>query len=179
MLGRIFTVGGYTLLSRLTGFASSIMLAAILGAGPIADAFFVALRLPNSFRAIFAEGAFNTAFIPAYAHVHGKDGESENLVFIGIVPLERTAIGYTTATRAKATAGAGAVAFVRHPRGFGPEEPPQRNLRASLVPQYRGLAQGSCRLRLRWHNPAVTRPFPCHSRIRQPVQPCRGRLINS
>ena len=55
MLGRIFTVGGYTLLSRLTGFARDIMLAAILGAGPVADAFFVALRLPNHFRAIFAE----------------------------------------------------------------------------------------------------------------------------
>jgi len=81
MLGRIFTVGGYTLLSRLTGFASSIMLAAILGAGPMADAFFVALRLPNSFRAIFAEGAFNTAFIPAYAHVHGKGGEASARLF--------------------------------------------------------------------------------------------------
>src|ERR1700712_4886877 len=81
MLGRIFTVGGYTLLSRLTGFASSIMLAAILGAGPIADAFFVALRLPNSFRAIFAEGAFNTAFIPAYAHVHGKGGQVSARLF--------------------------------------------------------------------------------------------------
>jgi putative peptidoglycan lipid II flippase len=81
MLGRIFTVGGYTLLSRLTGFASSIMLAAILGAGPMADAFFVALRLPNSFRAIFAEGAFNTAFIPAYAHVQGKGGASSARLF--------------------------------------------------------------------------------------------------
>ena len=49
MLGRIFTVGGYTLLSRLTGFARDIMLAAILGAGPVADAFFVALRLRRSF----------------------------------------------------------------------------------------------------------------------------------
>ena len=49
MLGRIFTVGGYTLLSRLTGFARDIMLAAILGAGPVADAFFVALRLPTIF----------------------------------------------------------------------------------------------------------------------------------
>ncbi len=72
MLGRIFTVGGYTLLSRLTGFARDIMLAAILGAGPVADAFFVALRLPNHFRAIFAEGAFNAAFVPAYAHVYGQ-----------------------------------------------------------------------------------------------------------
>ena len=76
MLGRIFTVGGYTLLSRLTGFARDIMLAAILGAGPAADAFFVALRLPNHFRAIFAEGAFNAAFVPAYAHVHGERGEA-------------------------------------------------------------------------------------------------------
>src|SRR5882724_11188385 len=74
MLGRIFTVGGYTLLSRLTGFARDIMLAAILGAGPVADAFFVALRLPNHFRAIFAEGAFNAAFVPAYARIREQEG---------------------------------------------------------------------------------------------------------
>src|SRR5712671_4892280 len=79
MLGRIFTVGGYTLLSRLTGFARDIMLAAILGAGPVADAFFVALRLPNHFRAIFAEGAFNAAFVPAYAHLHGQSQASAKL----------------------------------------------------------------------------------------------------
>ncbi len=81
MLGRIFTVGGYTLLSRLTGFARDIMLAAILGAGPVADAFFVAFRLPNHFRAIFAEGAFNAAFVPAYAHVHGERGEASAKLF--------------------------------------------------------------------------------------------------
>lgn len=81
MLGRIFTVGGYTLLSRVTGFARDIMLAAILGAGPLADAFFVALRLPNHFRAIFAEGAFNAAFVPAYAHVHGERGEASARLF--------------------------------------------------------------------------------------------------
>jgi putative peptidoglycan lipid II flippase len=79
MLGRIFTVGGYTLLSRLTGFARDIMLAAILGAGPLADAFFVALRLPNHFRAMFAEGAFNAAFVPAYAHLHGQSQASARL----------------------------------------------------------------------------------------------------
>src|SRR5256885_15218123 len=81
MLGRIFTVGGYTLLSRLTGFARDIMLAAILGAGPLADAFFVALRLPNHFRAIFAEGAFNAAFVPAYPHVRGERGEASARLF--------------------------------------------------------------------------------------------------
>ena len=81
MLGRIFTVGGYTLLSRLTGFARDIVLAAVLGAGPVADAFFVALRLPNHFRAIFAEGAFNAAFVPAYAHVHGEGGDASARLF--------------------------------------------------------------------------------------------------
>src|SRR3979409_1899915 len=81
MLGRIFTVGGYTLLSRVTGFARDIMLAAILGAGPLADAFFVALRVQNHFRGIFAEGAFNAAFVPAYAHVHGERGEASARLF--------------------------------------------------------------------------------------------------
>jgi putative peptidoglycan lipid II flippase len=74
MLKKILTVGGYTLLSRLTGFLRDIMLAAILGAGPTADAFFVAFRLPNHFRAIFAEGAFNAAFIPAYARIRTQGG---------------------------------------------------------------------------------------------------------
>jgi putative peptidoglycan lipid II flippase len=74
MIKKILTVGGYTLLSRLTGFVRDIMLAAIIGAGPVADAFFVAFRLPNHFRAIFAEGAFNAAFIPAYARIRTQGG---------------------------------------------------------------------------------------------------------
>ena len=74
MIERILTVGGLTLVSRLTGFARDIMLAAILGAGPVADAFFVAFRLPNHFRAIFAEGAFNAAFVPAYARIRSASG---------------------------------------------------------------------------------------------------------
>src|SRR5438105_3260364 len=74
MVGRIATVGGLTLLSRITGFIRDIVLAAVLGAGPVADAFFVALRLPNHFRAIFAEGAFNAAFVPAYARIREQEG---------------------------------------------------------------------------------------------------------
>src|ERR1700759_3728383 len=81
MLGRIFPVGGYTLLSRLTGFARDVMLAAVLGAGPVADAFFVALRLPNHFRAIFAEGAFNAAFVPAYARIRSTGGAEPAKLF--------------------------------------------------------------------------------------------------
>ena len=81
VIRRIFTVGGFTLLSRITGFMRDIMLAAILGAGPVADAFFVALRLPNHFRAIFAEGAFNAAFVPAYARIRAQGGPDPAKLF--------------------------------------------------------------------------------------------------
>src|SRR3954451_5354775 len=81
MIGRVATVGGLTLLSRITGFVRDIVLAAVLGAGPVADAFFVALRLPNHFRAIFAEGAFNAAFVPAYARVRVASGSDPVRVF--------------------------------------------------------------------------------------------------
>jgi len=81
MIKKILTVGGYTLLSRLTGFLRDVMLAAIIGAGPVADAFFVAFRLPNHFRAIFAEGAFNAAFIPAYARIRTQGGAAAAQTF--------------------------------------------------------------------------------------------------
>jgi putative peptidoglycan lipid II flippase len=81
MMGRIFTVGGFTLVSRLTGFLRDIMLAYVLGAGPVADAFLVAFRLPNHFRAIFAEGAFNAAFVPAYARIRAQGGPDPAALF--------------------------------------------------------------------------------------------------
>ncbi len=61
------TVGGLTLLSRAFGFLRDILIAATLGSGPVADAFFVAFRFPNLFRRLFAEGAFNAAFVPLFA----------------------------------------------------------------------------------------------------------------
>src|ERR1700748_1526284 len=81
MIGSILSVGGWTLLSRVTGFVRDVMLAAVLGAGPVADAFFVALRLPNHFRAIFAEGAFNAAFVPAYARIRQQGGADPAKLF--------------------------------------------------------------------------------------------------
>ncbi len=75
MFRRLLSVGGYTALSRLTGFGRDIMMAIILGAGPISDAFLVAFRLPNNFRAIFAEGSFNLAFLPRYAALRAREGE--------------------------------------------------------------------------------------------------------
>src|ERR671916_27797 len=74
MFRKILSVGGWTLLSRLTGFIRDVVIAAVMGVGPIADAFFVALRIPNHFRAIFGEGAFNNAFLPVYAQVLEQEG---------------------------------------------------------------------------------------------------------
>ncbi|RUS59873.1 murein biosynthesis integral membrane protein MurJ [Pseudorhodobacter sp. E13] len=61
------TVGGWTLASRGVGFARDVMMAAYLGAGPVAEAFLIAFSLPNMFRRFFAEGAFNMAFVPLFA----------------------------------------------------------------------------------------------------------------
>jgi putative peptidoglycan lipid II flippase len=67
LLASIFTVGGYTLASRVLGFIRDILIAHALGTGLAADAFFVSQRFPNLFRSLFAEGAFNAAFVPQYA----------------------------------------------------------------------------------------------------------------
>lgn len=76
MLRQFGTISGLTLLSRLFGFVRDLVLAATLGAGPAADAFMLAFRLPNHFRAILAEGAFNAAFVPTYAALEAGDGET-------------------------------------------------------------------------------------------------------
>ncbi len=81
MYRNFISVGGFTALSRLTGFARDLMIAAILGAGPLADAFFVALRLPNQFRAIFGEGAFSSAYVPTYSRVLVAQGEDRAKIF--------------------------------------------------------------------------------------------------
>ncbi len=69
------TVAGLTGVSRILGFIRDVLTAAILGAGPIADAFFVALKLPNFFRRVTAEGAFSVSFVPLYSGKLRKEGE--------------------------------------------------------------------------------------------------------
>jgi putative peptidoglycan lipid II flippase len=71
------TVGGLTMISRLLGFARDILIAAGLGTGAVADAFFVAFRFPNLFRRLFGEGAFNAAFVPLFAkRLEGEGAEA-------------------------------------------------------------------------------------------------------
>jgi putative peptidoglycan lipid II flippase len=67
LLRAFATVGGWTMASRILGFVRDILIAAALGAGPAAQAFVAAFTLPNLFRRFFAEGAFNTAFVPMFA----------------------------------------------------------------------------------------------------------------
>ena len=67
LFSKFFTVGGATLASRFMGFAREMLIASILGAGPVADAFYAAFRFPNLFRRLFAEGAFNSAFVPMFS----------------------------------------------------------------------------------------------------------------
>jgi putative peptidoglycan lipid II flippase len=67
LLRNFATVGSATLLSRVLGFAREVLIAATLGTGPVADAFYAAFRFPNLFRRLFAEGAFNSAFVPLFA----------------------------------------------------------------------------------------------------------------
>jgi putative peptidoglycan lipid II flippase len=70
------SVGGMTLLSRVLGFFRDMLMAMVLGTGPAADAFFAAFRFPNLFRRLFAEGAFNTAFVPMFATALERDGDT-------------------------------------------------------------------------------------------------------
>lgn len=76
LIRNVGTIGGLTAVSRVFGFARDILLARVLGAGLAADAFQLAFTLPNTFRRLFAEGAFSVAFVPLYSRVlHGHDGQ--------------------------------------------------------------------------------------------------------
>jgi putative peptidoglycan lipid II flippase len=81
-LGRaVATVGGFTLLSRVVGFIRDVVLSAVLGSGAVADAFFVAFKLPNFFRRLFAEGAFSAAFVPLFSRELQDRGRAEAIAF--------------------------------------------------------------------------------------------------
>lgn len=67
LIAGFITVGFWTLASRILGFVRDILIAAYMGTGPVAEAFFIAFSLPNMFRRFFAEGAFNTAFVPMFS----------------------------------------------------------------------------------------------------------------
>lgn len=93
------TIGFYTLLSRVLGFLRDVTIASSLGASFLSDAFFVAFKLPNFLRRLFAEGAFNSAFVPLFAGMLAVDGKekardfaSEAMSFLLLILLIVTAV---------------------------------------------------------------------------------------
>jgi len=85
LFGKFLGVGGATSASRVLGFVREAMIASVLGAGPVADAFYAALRFPNLFRRLFAEGAFNSAFVPIFAKEVESNGKDSAARFAGEV----------------------------------------------------------------------------------------------
>ena len=73
------TFGFYTIISRLLGYLRDILIAIFLGASLLADVFFVAFRIPNTFRRLFAEGTFNAAFVPSYTSELVKGKKKSNI----------------------------------------------------------------------------------------------------
>ena len=97
-------IGVMTLLSRITGLVRDVVFAYIMGSGLVADAFFVAFRIPNFFRRIFGEGAFSQAFVPVFAEYREKHSESETREFtdqmagrLGAIVLGLTLAGIVAA----------------------------------------------------------------------------------
>jgi len=91
------TFSFFTIISRLLGYVRDILIAVFLGAGPLADAFFVAFRIPNTFRRLFSEGTFNAAFVPSYSSLLNKKKQPKifannvfNLLFLGLFFLVLT-----------------------------------------------------------------------------------------
>ena len=74
--------GSMTLLSRFTGLARDVVLAHVVGAGLMADVFFVAFRIPNFFRRISGEGAFSQAFVPVFSEYHERRSAADTHAFL-------------------------------------------------------------------------------------------------
>ncbi|MBL8628499.1 MAG: murein biosynthesis integral membrane protein MurJ [Rhodospirillaceae bacterium] len=77
LLRSFTTVGSFTMLSRVTGLIRDVLTATYLGAGAVADAFFIAFQLPNLFRSLFAEGAFSAGFVPIFTQILAREGQSK------------------------------------------------------------------------------------------------------
>ena len=98
LMSGFFTVGVWTLLSRVLGFLREVLLLSLIGPGPVMDAFVAAFRLPNMFRRFFAEGAFNAAFVPMFAKkLEGEEGAAafarDAFNGLAMVVLALTALG--------------------------------------------------------------------------------------
>jgi putative peptidoglycan lipid II flippase len=95
LMAGFFTVGVWTLASRILGFVRDILIAAFLGAGPVAEAFLIAFALPNMFRRFFAEGAFNMAFVPMFSKRLERGEDPQGFARDAFTGLATVLIGFT------------------------------------------------------------------------------------
>src|SRR5579871_2524272 len=91
----VTTVGAATLASRLLGFLRDMGIAAVLGAGPLADAYFAALQIPNLFRRLVADGALNAAFVPAWMRIRQSGGDADRFTW-NVLAANALALGVAT-----------------------------------------------------------------------------------
>ena len=87
------TFGFFTIISRLLGYLRDILIAVFLGTGALADVFFVAFRIPNTFRRLFSEGTFNAAFVPSYSSELEK-GKKKNQMILQLIYLSSNQVIY-------------------------------------------------------------------------------------
>src|SRR2546421_2048588 len=123
LLRALVTVSGLTLVSRILGFARDFFIARAFGAGLATDAFFVAFRLPNLLRRLFAEGAFSQAFVPIFAHTQTSGGSTGSRELLSHVAsalfwtvLAVSALGVVTAPALVVLIASG---FLKTPAVFG------------------------------------------------------------
>ena len=83
-LRAISIISSMTLISRVLGYTRDLLIAKVLGAGLISDAFFIAFKLPNLFRRLFAEGSMNAAFIPVISGISEKSGKKNQMNFFQV-----------------------------------------------------------------------------------------------
>lgn len=118
LLKAVATVSGMTLISRVTGFLRDVIIARLFGAGFATDAFFVAFRIPNLLRRLFAEGAFSQAFVPVLSEYRARQGEADTRTFVNRI-AGLLALALVAAT-ALGVAAAPAIIYVSAP-GFSAE----------------------------------------------------------
>ena len=104
LLKALFAVSGMTLISRILGFVRDTVIARVFGAGLYTDAFFVAFKIPNLLRRLFAEGAFSQAFVPVLAEYKNRQGDAATRVLVDhvasalfLILLVATALGVAAA----------------------------------------------------------------------------------
>ncbi|MEM9639322.1 MAG: murein biosynthesis integral membrane protein MurJ [Pseudomonadota bacterium] len=100
LMSGLFTVGGWTLMSRVLGFVRDAMILAFLGTGPLYQAYVVAFRLPNMFRRFFAEGAFNMAFVPMFSKRLEGGADPDGFASDAFAGLATVLIGLTVVAMA-------------------------------------------------------------------------------